>query len=192
MLHWLGSSESIVNSRGVNAFTQSPFCWLIITPVAGGRTAVSGTHLYPFKTLLIFIFGFGAGKPVPFNPFNLRNKKWGGALVGLAGPSSNFLSALIAGFLLRFLNFNNPSLIVFFSVFIWINLVLGTFNLLPIPPLDGSHIFLAALPSLAGKFILFFRNPFLIIIAFFFMVYVGVPYICAPLFTIITGVSSPF
>ena len=160
---------------------------------AGRLTVNPLAHFDPFGTLLIFIIGFGWGKPVPFNPYNLRNQKWGPALVGLAGPSSNFLIALMVGFLLRFLELSNPALIAFFSIFIWINLTLGVFNLLPIPPLDGSHIFLTVLPSSFEKLKLILQtNPFLIIIALLFMFYIGFPYICRPLFAVITGASSPF
>ncbi len=160
---------------------------------AGRLTVNPLAHFDPLGTLLIFIMGIGWGKPVPFNPYNLRNQKWGPSLVGLAGPGSNFLSALIVGLLLRFLELSNPSIIAFFSVFIWINLMLGVFNLLPIPPLDGSHIFLNILPSSLEKFKLTIQtNPFLIIAALFFMFYIGFPFICRPLFTLITGISSPF
>lgn len=155
-----------------------------------GRLSVNPlAHFDPFGTLLIFIIGIGYGKPVPFNPYNLKNQKWGPALVGLAGPFSNLLSASIVGLLLRFLNFSNPALITFLTFFVWINLSLAIFNLLPIPPLDGSHVFSNFLPLSFSKFQ---RNPFLIIIAFFFMIYIGIPYICSPLFAIITGMPAPF
>lgn len=159
-----------------------------------GRLTINPlAHFDPIGTLLIFIFGIGWGKPVPFNPYNLRNQKWGPALVGLAGPSSNFLSALIVGTLLRFLELKNPVLIAFFSVFVWINIILGVFNLIPIPPLDGSHIFLTLLPPSLEKFkLIIYANPFLIIIAIFFMFYIGFPYICVPLFRLITGMPLPF
>lgn len=150
-------------------------------------------HFDPLGTLLIFIMGIGWGKPVPFNPYNLRNQRWGPSLVGLAGPASNFLNALIVGLLMRFLNLSDPSLITFFSIFIWINLTLGVFNLLPFPPLDGSHIFLNILPvSLENFKATLQANPFLIILAFLFMFYIGFPFVCRPLFGLITGMPSPF
>jgi len=159
-----------------------------------GRLTINPlAHFDPIGTLLIFIIGIGWGKPVPFNPYNLRNQRWGPALIGLSGPISNFLSALIVGLLLRFLGLSNPFLIVFFLVFVWINLILAVFNLLPVPPLDGSHIFLSMLPSSLEKFKLFLQtSPILIIVALFFMIYIGSPYICRPLFSLITGTPSPF
>jgi Zn-dependent protease len=160
-----------------------------------GRLTINPlAHFDPVGTLLIFIIGIGWGKPVPFNPYNLRNQKWGPALVGLAGPASNFLMALIIGLSLRFLGLSNPFLVSFFSVFVWINLILGIFNLLPIPPLDGSHILLAALPPSMDKIKMFLLGSgfFLIILAILFMVFIGFPYICQPLFQLITGMPLQF
>jgi len=164
------------------------------TPKYAGRLTVNPlAHFDPFGTLLIFIIGIGWGKPVPFNPYNLRNQRWGPALVGLSGPTSNFLNALIVGIFLRFFEISNPAILAFFSIFVWINLILGVFNLLPIPPLDGSHIFLAILPSRFENVKLFFRlSPYLVIFAFLFMFYIGFPYICRPLFHLITGTPTPF
>ena len=160
---------------------------------AGRLTINPLAHFDPFGTFLIFIVGIGWGKPVPFNPYNLRNQKWGPSLVALAGPGSNFLSALMVGFLLRFFELSNPGLIAFFSIFVWINLSLGVFNLLPIPPLDGSHIFLTLLPPSLERFkLIILTNPFLIIVALFFMFYIGFPYICRPLFALITGLPLVF
>jgi Zn-dependent protease len=131
--------------------------------------------------------GIGWGKPVPFNPHNLRNQQWGPALVSLAGPASNFLTALIVGLSLRFLEPTNFALIFFLSFFVWINLILGVFNLMPIPPLDGSHIFFALFPSLEN-IRASFQGSFLFLIAvIFFMIYIGIPFIIRPLFVLITG-----
>lgn len=160
---------------------------------AGRLTINPLAHFDPFGTLLIFIIGFGWGKPVPFNPYNLRNQRWGPALVGLAGPASNFLLALLIGLLLRFSGLSNPLVVSFFSIFVWLNLILGFFNLLPIYPLDGSHIFLSNLPSSLGKIKSIFQSPFYsIIIALLVMNFIVIPYICRPVFAIITGSQSFF
>ncbi len=150
-------------------------------------------HFDPIFTTSIFILEIGMGKPVPFSPFNLRDQKWGPSLVALAGPSSNLLMALLAGLSLRFLEFSNLGLIYFLSIFVWINLILGIFNLIPIPPLDGSHIFFVLFPSFFEKvkIFLFALRPFSFFFAIFFMWFIGIPYICEPLFGFITG-SSPF
>lgn len=158
-----------------------------------GRLTINPlAHLDPFGTLLLFIAGFGWGKPVPFNPYNLRNQKWGPALVALAGPASNFFMALIVGFSLRFLTLTDPYLFLFLSYFVWINLLLGIFNLMPIPPLDGSHILSVLFPALEYLKTSFQNNIFFLIGIIFFMIYIGIPFIIKPLFVLITGISSLF
>ena len=108
-------------------------------------------HLDPIGSLLLIFAGFGWAKPVPVNPYNLRNgPQMGMAVVAAAGPISNFLMALIGAipFRLGLLPFRAigplggflPSPSQFFLDFIEINLVLMLFNLIPIAPLDGSKI----------------------------------------------------
>jgi len=160
-----------------------------------GRLTINPlVHLDPFGTLLLLTVGIGWGKPVPFNPYNLRNQKWGSALVGLAGPTSNFLMALIIGLLLRFLEPSNLGLFYFFSFFVWINIILGVFNLIPVPPLDGSHILFTILPpSLENIKMFLLQSGFILIIGvILFMIFIGFPFICEPLFTLITGIPPPF
>jgi Zn-dependent protease len=121
-------------------------------------------HIDPFGSVilpllqLISLQGvfFAWAKPVPYNPYNLRNQRWGPVLVGLAGPLSNLLVAAVFGLFFRFYMLSNIGVegilgetnafasIVFLIIFI--NLSLAIFNLLPIPPLDGSHLFLSLLP----------------------------------------------
>lgn len=160
------------------------------TPKYFGRLTINPlAHFDPIFTTSIFIFGIGMGKPVPFNPFSLRNQRWGPSLVALAGPLSNFLVALISGFLLRFLGPINLSLFYFLNIFVWINLVLAIFNFLPFPPLDGSHIFFALFPYSFGKLKTFLLiNPiFSFILAIFFMQFIGFRFICQPLFILMGG-----
>ena len=92
---------------------------------------------------------FGWAKPVPVNPHNLRGA-YGSAKVSFAGPGANLAIALVFGLLLRFFSFPisefSPDLVVFFSRIVQLNLALAIFNLLPIPPLDGSHILFDFLP----------------------------------------------
>ena len=153
-----------------------------------GRLTINPlVHLDLFGTILLFVVGIGWGKPVPFNPFNLRNQKWGPALVALAGPASNFGMAVTFGLILRFVEISNPYLVFFLSFFIWINLILGVFNLMPVPPLDGSHIFFTLFPSLENVKASI-QGSFLFLIAvIFFMIYIGIPFIIRPLFVLITG-----
>lgn len=119
---------------------------------------------------------FGWAKPVPVNPANLRDQKWGGAMVSLAGPASNLAVAVIFGLLLRFLGGDvlSPSLTLLFGYIAYINILLAVFNLLPIPPLDGSHILFSLLPrSLESIKIFLSKYGFLLLlflIFFFFQV----------------------
>ncbi len=157
-----------------------------------GRLTINPlAHLDPMGTILILIAGIGWGKPVPINPYNLRNQKWGSALVALAGPASNFSMALIVGLVLRFLPIPNLAIFYFCSFFVWINLVLGFFNLMPIPPLDGSHIF-STIFGLSEKTKIFLaqNSLFMLLGSVFFMMYIGIPFILGPLFTLITGLPS--
>jgi len=91
---------------------------------------------------------FGYAKPVPFNPYNLRDQKYGSAKVAAAGPLTNLFTALFFGLILRFVPLDNEVFASFLAVIVQINLILFVFNLLPIPPLDGSKIIEPFLPRL--------------------------------------------
>lgn len=92
-------------------------------------------------------FVFGWAKPVPYNPNNLRDRKFGDAKVALAGPLANLVIALFFGLVLRFLPIFNIAFYSLLSIIIEINLILMVFNLIPIPPLDGSKILATFLPG---------------------------------------------
>jgi len=105
-----------------------------------------GTVIIPL--FLLFTMGgfIGWAKPVPYNPYNLRDRKYGSAKVGVAGPAANVILALMFGILLRFLPLNDL-MSVTFSWIVFINIFLALFNLIPIPPLDGSKLLMDLVPS---------------------------------------------
>lgn len=111
-------------------------------------------HIDIIGMIMILLFGFGYAKPVPVNPRNFKNQKGGMALTALAGPVSNLIMAFISIFIFYFLSavfktyssFAN-ALLIFFYYAAYINVSLGVFNLIPIPPLDGSKILAAVLPD---------------------------------------------
>lgn len=123
------------------------------TPRISGRLTIHPlAHLDPLGTFLIFFAGFGWGKPVPFDPFNLRNPKKDSAIISFAGPLSNLLMAVLSSILLRLLivlpSFN---LYLLFSeilrTFIHFNLILCFFNLIPVHPLDGFKVVAGLMPK---------------------------------------------
>lgn len=148
---------------------------------AGRLTLNPIKHLDPIGSvilplLLILIKSpvlFGWAKPVPINPYNFRDQKYGPAKTALAGPAANLTLALIFGLVLRFFPVltASPGLAFMFSYIVYINLLLAIFNLLPIPPLDGSHILYTFLPYSMENLKIFlnqFGIFFLFFIIFFF------------------------
>lgn len=112
-------------------------------------------------------FVFGWAKPVPYNPYNLKDRKYGEAKVALAGPLGNLVIALFFGLFLRFIPFSNLVFTGLISLIIYINLVLMVFNLLPIPPLDGSKILAVFLsPGLRERYLNAEKFGFILVILF--------------------------
>ncbi|MDZ4226336.1 MAG: site-2 protease family protein [Patescibacteria group bacterium] len=113
--------------------------------------------------LLVFThspFLIGWAKPVPYNPYNLRGN-YGEALVAFAGPATNILLALIFGLGLRFFGgLLDPTLVSAFAIIVFINTLLALFNLIPIPPLDGSKVLSGLLPGEFGRVYDRFRESF--------------------------------
>lgn len=111
-----------------------------------------GTVLMPIFLLLLTSgsFMFAYAKPVPYNPYNLRNKKWGPALVAAAGPLSNFVVAIFFGLLVRFMPLSQFTSLL--AIIVYANILLMVFNLVPIPPLDGSKVLFASLPDSMNEF----------------------------------------
>ncbi|MBU4314727.1 MAG: site-2 protease family protein [Actinobacteria bacterium] len=134
-------------------------------------------HLDPIGSVLVPLFLFlshsriliGWAKPVPVNPYNLRDQKYGMLKVALAGPAANFLVAIFFALVIRVLPLP-ITLTYLFGVIVTYNLLLGFFNLLPIPPLDGSNILFSLLPDrfLETKRFLLHYGPLLLIFFVFF------------------------
>lgn len=102
-------------------------------------------HLDPIGTICLILFKFGWAKPVMINPNNFRNRKVGTFFVSIAGVSVNFILAIISVVLLKHINVNKFFFELLMNIF-WFNIVLGVFNLIPIPPLDGSKLLFSFLP----------------------------------------------
>lgn len=109
-------------------------------------------HIDLVGFFMLLFAGFGWGRPVPFNVYNLRNQKWGPAVVALFGPLANFIS--LAAFIVTikllgiFTDFQSENMLIqFLFALVMINAVLMVFNLIPIPPLDGSKVLFAILPG---------------------------------------------
>ena len=150
------------------------------TPEASGRLTLNPlAHLDPIGTVCILLVGFGWARPVPVNPYNFRNMRRDNIVVSVAGVGTNLAMALVSALIYRFVlgapipNFDSitpASLVqlwVFYSVII--NLVLAMFNLLPIPPLDGSHVVETFVPyKYAHQWAAFSRYGMFILLALIF------------------------
>lgn len=120
--------------------------------IKGRLTLNPQAHIDPFGLFFLIFFGLGWGKPVPFDPFNLKNPRKDAGLIAIAGPLSNFIFALLLSILLKLFNLLNIKILstigfLFFVPLININLALGIFNLVPISPLDGFKIVGALIPE---------------------------------------------
>ncbi len=168
---------------------------------AGRLTLNPIKHLDPFGSVILpalmyFTAGFvlGWARPVPYNPNNLRDVKWGTVAVAAAGVMANFFIALVFGTIMRFipdLNLSdslNQSLYTITSIIVITNLALGVFNLIPIPPLDGSKILFSLLPASFHSFMAFMEQYSLIFLVVFILFLSGIIFpIVSLLFYLFTG-----
>jgi len=147
---------------------------------AGRLTLNPIKHLDPWGSVFIPLFLvisnagilFGWAKPVPYNPYNLKNQKYGPAIVGAAGPLSNLALALFAGVTMRAFfvaGIFEGFVLQVLATIIFINILLMVFNFLPIPPLDGSKLLYAILPVSEHTKMTLDKYGFVILIAFIFL-----------------------
>jgi Zn-dependent protease len=141
--------SALVFSLSLHEFAHAYTAVLLgdLTPKASGRLTLNPlAHLDPIGTLLLLIAGFGWAKPVPINPYNMKDPKKGSAIVSIAGPGINFILAAISASLLSFLSIGGifGSFLYFFALY---NVGLGIFNMLPLSPLDGFKFVHGVLPE---------------------------------------------
>ena len=171
---------------------------------AGRLTLNPFKHLDPFGSVILPAFLvlsgssilFGWARPVPYNRDNLSDKKWGEVAVASAGVIANFSIAFIFGIIMRFMPaFNlssniSESLYFMVSMIVITNLALGVFNLIPIPPLDGSKILFSLLPASFYSVIAFIEQYALILLLVFIVFFSNLLFpIISFLFHLLTGLA---
>lgn len=136
-------------------------------------------------------FAFGWAKPVPYNPYNLRNLKWGTVAVGLAGVLSNLFIATVFGLMVRFydvlgISLSSPFMSIIGTI-VLVNLILAVFNMIPFPPLDGARVLFALLPYRLHYIHDYLEQNwiFFIIFVFFFAQYIISPLVSLLLWLIV-------
>ena len=169
----------IVPSSIIHEYAHGWMAYRLGDPTAkheGRLTLNPLVHIDFFGTIVLPIllmwasqgsFLFAYAKPVPYNPNNLKYPKWGSALVGAAGPLSNLLLALAFAILLRLLPTSDMTLLL--SMIVYANVLLAVFNLVPIPPLDGSKVLYAFIPHGLQTFLE--RQGFVLLLLFIFFFY---------------------
>jgi len=159
--------------------------------LAGRITLNPLAHLDPIGTLMILFFRFGWGKPVPFDPFNLRNPRRDAALISFAGPAANLILAIALASIIRLAYLiAGPGAYLaeqILTPFIFLAVALGIFNLIPIHPLDGGKILIGLLPQrIAYKW-----DAFLQRFGFFIILILIIPIFgFSPLFAIILPIIN--
>lgn len=104
-------------------------------------------HIDPLGLIMLFLLRFGWAKPVPVNPLYFKNRKLGMIIVSIAGPITNFMLALLFALISTYVKITNMFILGFLELSVLYNIILGIFNLLPFPPLDGSKILASLLPD---------------------------------------------
>jgi len=149
-----------------------------------------GSIILPLLTFLFAGFAFGYAKPVPYNPYNLRDQKYGAAKVAAAGPLTNIAIALLFAMVFRFAGgFFSTSALELLQFIIFLNLILAVFNLVPIPPLDGHWFVLTFVPDRYYRFKeTYVRMGFILLLMFLFYGFGLILPVVFWLFRLFTGV----
>lgn len=167
--------------------------------LAGRLTFNPLAHLDPLGTLMLLLFRFGWGKPVPFDPYNLREPRRDAALISFAGPAANLIFAVILAMIIRLahLALGSPAYVVelILTPVLGLSVMLAVFNLLPVHPLDGGKILIGILPwDLADKWEGILEQYGMIIILFLIFPVFGfslVGAIISPIISLILAVLLP-
>ncbi len=167
-----------------------------VTAKQHGRLTLNPVaHIDPYSTLMLpvalILLGspvvFGAAKPVPFNPYAVRYGKWGAALVAVAGPASNLVMAIFVGTYLRFVPVSGIAE-QFLLQFVLINLAFFVFNMIPVPPLDGSRVLYAIAPS-GMRDVMDQMERYGLIVIFVFL-FISYSFLSPYILTAVTGLAT--
>ena len=148
-LIWIVRLPVILFAITVHEYAHGRVAYLFGDPTAkmmGRLTFNPFSHLDPMGAICFLLVGFGWAKPVPIDPRYFKNPRRDQVLVSLAGPLSNIATAVVCGIILRYVFWPNQQFLMVFSQMVVLNLAFALFNLLPIPPLDGSHVVEGMLP----------------------------------------------
>ena len=180
---WMANSLGDPTARFMGRLTLNPIVHIDLM----------GSIILPLFLLLSgSSYMFGWAKPVPYNPYNLKDKKNGELLVAIAGPVSNLTIALIFGIIIRILSSQgyaiDNNIMIMFGIIVLYNILLAVFNLVPIPPLDGSKVLFHFLPySMRNIRDVLEKNGMIFIILFIFFGFQFIIPIMLVLFVFMTG-----
>ncbi len=149
-MNYLVSLPGLLIAIVFHEFAHGYSAYLLGDPTAknAGRLTLNPIkHIDPVGFLFMLIFRFGWAKGVPINPMYFKNRKRDTIIVSLAGVFTNFTLALLIGSLLIYLPIRNSVVTDMMVITLWYNIMLGVFNLLPFPPLDGSKVVASLLPA---------------------------------------------